>query len=460
MSDIQLKLLDTTMRDGEQTPFVNFSIDEKLHMAKLMDKIGIEMIEAGDPSVSADVYDAIKEISSLWLDAEIVAHSLAHERCLDNAKAVGADRVVVLYPTSDIHLEAKFGQTREEALVSIDAGIRYARSLWMSVRFTPEDATRTDQEYLMQACKVAVEAGADRISIADTLGISQPHLIYDRVHALVQWVPWAEFDLHCHDDFGLALANARAWVRAGANCIHVTVNGLGERTWIPDIAETIMSYQILDGLEQYNISYLQELSEYVEKVTGFFISPNKTIVWQNAYSHKSGVHSSGVIKNPKTYENFDPALVGRERKIIIDKYTGKRAVAAKLDEYKIEYTQEQLGEIVKAIKDAGVQKKIMEETDIIEIAEVVTWVRVDVIPEWIRAIVNIEVESHVYTSSIVRKLEHLEHVDEVMEMSGESDIAAIVSVDNIRILNSFIEQLRSIKWVKGTNTQIVMKRYT
>ncbi len=196
----------------------------------------------------------------------------------------------------------------------------------MKVRYTPEDATRTDFDFLVQVCNAAIQAGADRISFADTLGIMQPHTMFERVQCCERSSFLAKSI--CIAMTIMALRWQMPWLgfAAGADCIHTTVNGLGERTGIPDLAETILAFHNLEGVEKYNIQPLMELSSYLEKVSGFFLAPNKPITGQNAFSHKSGVHTNGILKDPRTYEPFDPSILGRERKIVIDKYTGKSAV--------------------------------------------------------------------------------------------------------------------------------------
>lgn len=454
-----VKILDTTLREGEQTPYVNFSVNEKIEIAKMLDDVGVEMIEAGDPSVSNNVAKAIEKIAALGLRAEVVAHSIAARSGIDRAKACGADRVAIFYATSKIHLDEKLHKTPEQALEIIREHICYAKSLGLKVRYTPEDATRTEFDFLVQICNAAIEAGADRISFADTLGIMQPHTMYERVAALREALHPCQMDLHCHDDYGLALANAMAGIRAGANCIHTTVNGLGERTGIPDLAETILSFHNLEGVQKYNIQPLMELSAYLEKISGFFLSPNKPITGQNAFSHKSGVHTNGVLKDPRTYEPFDPAILGRERKIVIDKYTGKSAVASRLEEYGIEVSAAELEVIVSRIKNVGDERKQLFDADILEIAEQVTGREIDVIPRDISAMLMVEVESHVYTSSVVRRMRGFTNVSNVYEITGDFDISAFINVENVSALNNLIEEIRTVPGVKRTDTKMVLKKY-
>ena len=454
-----VEILDSTLREGEQTPYVSFTLKEKLEIARLLDQVGVEMIEAGDPCVSPGIAAAVEKIAGLGLKAEIVAHSMATKKGIDKAKACGADRVAIFYATSKIHLDAKLHKTPDEAIQIIREQITYARSLGLKVRYTPEDATRTDFDFLVRVCNVAIQAGADRISFADTLGIMQPHAMYEQVRALRENLLPCKIDLHCHNDYGLALANAMAGIRAGADCIHTTVNGMGERAGIPDLAETILALNNLERVEQYNILPLMPVSNYIEKVSGFFLAPNKPITGQNAFTHKSGVHTDGVLKDSRTYEPFDPALLGRERKIVIDKYTGKSAVAARLDEYGIEVSPAELEVIVSRIKNLDENSKQLFDTDIIDIAEQVTGRVIDVIPHDIHALVMVETESHVYIPSVVRRLRGFHQVNNVYEVTGDYDISAIVNVDNVMALNNLIDQLRTVAGVKRTETRVILKKY-
>ena len=454
-----VEILDSTLREGEQTPYVSFTLKEKLEIARLLDQVGVEMIEAGDPCVSPGIADAVEKIAGLGLKAEIVAHSMATKIGIDKAKACGADRVAIFYATSKLHLDAKLHKTPDEAIQIIREHVAYARSLGLKVRYTPEDATRTDFDFLVRVCNAAIQAGADRISFADTLGIMQPHTMYEQVRALRENLLPCKIDLHCHNDYGLALANAMAGIRAGADCIHTTVNGMGERAGIPDLAETILALNNLEKVEQYNILSLVPVSSYIEKVSGVFLAPNKPITGQNAFSHKSGVHTDGVLKDSRTYEPFDPALLGRERKIVIDKYTGKSAVAARLDEYGIEVSPAELEVIVSRIKNLDENSKQLFDTDIIDIAEQVTGRVIDVIPHDIHALVMVETESHVYIPSVVRRLRGFHQVNNVYEVTGDYDISAIVQVDNVMALNNLIDQLRTVAGVKRTETRLILKKY-
>ncbi|MFN3309352.1 MAG: Lrp/AsnC ligand binding domain-containing protein [Anaerolineales bacterium] len=455
-----IEILDSTLREGEQTPYVNFLVEEKLEIARLLDLVGVEMIEAGDPSVSPKVAEAMERIAKLGLKAEIVAHSLARRENIQRARDCGAQRVAIFYATSPIHLDVKLRKTPQEVIDLIGEQVAYARSLGLKVRYTPEDASRTDLEFLVQVCNTAIQAGADRISFADTVGVMKPEEVFERITLLRQHLLPCAIDLHFHNDHGLALANAMAGIRAGANCIHTTVNGMGERCGIPDLAEVIMVYHNLEGVNKYHLPPLMALVDYVEKASGFFAAPNKPISGQNAFSHKSGVHTNGVLKDPRTYEPFDPALLGRERKIIIDKYTGKSAVLARLAEYGVEVQPDELERILVEIKNLGDSRKQLFDADILDIAERVTGRAIDIIPREIEAMIMLEVESHVYTTSVVRRLRSFRNVKNLFEISGEFDISAMVSVENVMALNNLIEEIRRLTGVKRTETRLILKKYS
>ncbi len=343
-------ILDSTLREGEQTPNVTFSVEQKLNFAKLMDEFGVEMIEVGHPNVSPQIRNAIQLIAKEGLKAEVVAHVRAVKGDIDEALACEVDRVVIFLPTSDIHLRTKINVSRQAALSRIEACVSYAKDHGVRVRYTPEDSTRTDRQFLIQAIQVANLAGADRASIADTVGIATPVIMAEIVSDVLDHVD-ISLDVHCHNDLGLALANAIAGVEAGADCVHTTVNGLGERCGIVDLAPLCMYYRLQTPSSfHYRLDLLTEIYEFVEKVTGYPIGFNSPVVGRNAFSHKSGVHTDGVIKNPLTYEPYDPTLIGRGRTIVIDRYTGRLAVQTRLRQMGIEVDPRHLRTIVAQVK--------------------------------------------------------------------------------------------------------------
>lgn len=452
-------ILDTTLREGEQTPNVSFTVDEKIQFAKMIDDFGVEMIEAGHPSVSHQVHEAVKKIASENLNAEIVAHVRAVRSDIDEALTCDVDRIVIFLATSQVHLSDKLHFSQEKALDVITNEIEYAKDHGLNIRYTPEDSTRTGLDFLIKACQTAVNAGADRISIADTVGISTPSKFAQLISTVHDQIN-AKIDVHCHNDFGLALANALSAVDAGADCVHATVNGLGERVGIVDLASLASSYSILlNNNTHYKLEMLKEISEYVEKISGVYNSPNTPIVGETAFTHKSGVHTDGILKNPTTYEPFDPGLIGRERTIAVDKYTGKLAVEKKLSDYGITgLSNQEVLDIVYRIKDLGDRKKIILDGEILEIYEQVTGRNGVIIPQQIEAIINLNLLSNIYTTNVVRKINTMNEIERIYEIAGENDISVHVVVNNISRLNSLIEEIRTIQGISSTNTRIILKK--
>ncbi|MEM4446403.1 MAG: homocitrate synthase [Candidatus Jordarchaeales archaeon] len=454
-------LLDSTLREGEQTPGVSFTIEEKLEIAKMLDEVGVGMIEAGSPMVSEGVKEAVRRIANESLRAEVIAHVRAVKEDIDLAINCGVDRVAIFMGTSPIHRIAKFKMSEEEIIRKVVDAIEYAKDHGVKVRFTPEDATRTEREYLVKICSAAVDAGADRISVADTVGIMTPEGMYELVSFLSSKLKGAGLDVHCHNDLGLAVANSLAGVKAGANVVHVTVNGLGERAGIASLAEVAVALKVLMGIDP-GIKYhlLTELSSMVERYSGVYLSPHTPIVGVNAFSHKAGVHVAAVLADPRTYEAFDPSILGRSRKIVVDRYAGKHAVKAKLDELGVEVNDEQLEKITKKIKELSDKKKRIENSDILSIAEEVLGRNISgVTPEGVMGIVLVKVESHVYTTNIIRKIINIPGVENAFEVSGEYDVVVYVQAKNMNELNECIEAIRSVRGVERTTTKIVLKKF-
>jgi 2-isopropylmalate synthase len=453
-------ILDSTLREGEQTPGVSFRIDEKLDIAKKLDEIGVGMIEAGSPIVSEGVKEAVKKIGKEDLKAEVISHIRPIKSDIDLSLECDVDRVAIFIGTSKSHREAKLKMSKEQIEEKVLEAISYAKDHGLKVRFTPEDATRTELDYLLRICKEASEAGADRISVADTVGIMTPNQMYDlvsNIHGKVK----AELDLHCHNDLGLAVANSLAGVQAGATVVHTTVNGLGERTGIASLSEVAVALKVLLNIDTgIKFELLSELSSMVERYSGVYISPTTPIIGSNAFSHKAGIHTSAVLVNPQTYEAFDPAIIGRERKIIVDKYAGRHAVKAKLDEMGINVNDDQLNQITKDLKNLADKKKRIEDSDIISIAEKVLGHKVSgEAPELLTGIVSIKTEPHIYTTNIIRRIVGINGVSEAFETSGDYDIITYVQAKDVAALNECLEAIRNTKGVEATTTRVVLKRF-
>ncbi|MDA4132462.1 MAG: 2-isopropylmalate synthase, partial [Thaumarchaeota archaeon] len=313
MSNRMVRVFDTTLRDGEQTPGVSLTPNEKLEIAKALDRLGVDVIEAGFPITSKGEQEGIRAICKAGLRAEVCGLARAEKVDIDTAIDCGINGIHVFLSSSDIHLEHQFHITRSQMLEKSASAVKYAKSFGIRVEFSAMDATRTDIEFFKQVVKAVSDAGADRFDIPDTVGIATPQRIEEYVKA-ARSVSDIMISMHCHNDYGLAVANSFAGVMAGADQAHVTINGIGERSGNTSLEEFVMGCRNLYGLRT-NINYqlLYETSRLVNKLTGVPIQPNKAIIGENAFGHESGIHTQGVLSNPSTYEPFDPSMVGRTR---------------------------------------------------------------------------------------------------------------------------------------------------
>ena len=345
-------IYDTTLRDGEQTPGVCLGTKEKLAIARKLDELKIHQIEAGFPIVSKEERRSVKKIANEGLNADILALSRTKKEDIETALDCDVDGIITFMATSDLHLKHKLKLTREQALNICMNSLEYAKDHGIFVAFSAEDATRTDLEFLKKIYKKAEEYGADRIHIADTVGAITPQGIQFLVKELKKTLN-TEIALHCHNDFGLAVTNSITGLLAGANAISTTVNGIGERAGNTPLEELIMALLILYEIDLgFNIKILCELSKLVEKCTHMSVPENKPIVGKNVFRHESGIHVDAVLEEPLTYEPFLPEMIGHKRKIVLGKHSGCRAVKAKLEEYGIEVTRDELCKIVEEVKKA------------------------------------------------------------------------------------------------------------
>lgn len=457
--DHRVLILDSTLREGEQTPGVSFAVEEKLEIAKALDDIGVPMIEAGDPNVSKDVHEAVKALAKEGLRSEVLAHCRAVIGDIDRARSCDVQRVAIFLATSSTHLKDKLRKSEDQIMKLAVEGVQYAREHGMRVRFTAEDASRTDYPFLIKICRAAEEAGADRISIPDTVGIMSPDGTRELFARVRKDILRAELDAHCHNDLGLATANALAAAEGGATAVHVTVNGIGERAGIPRLSEIAVALKIIYDVDTVKLEGLPALSLLVEKYSGVVVAPNSPVVGDYAFAHKSGVHTAGVLANPSTYEPYAPDLVGKQREIVIDKYAGRHAVRAKLERLGINLSEEQIGKVVEAIKERPTIR-FYRDTDLVELAERTIGTRLSAtMPSDVEALMLIKCESNVYTSSVARKILAIRNVVSVYEISGDFDIESRIAAGNISDLNDTLERIRGIKGVASTNTRFIFKKF-
>jgi len=362
-----IRIFDTTLRDGEQTPGVTLTPEQKLEVAAQLDLLGVDVIEAGFPAASEGERRAVKMVAEAGLRSEICALARAVREDIDVAMKCDPNSIHVFYSTSDIHLKI-LGVSGEQVLKIVEDAVTYVKDHGFICEFSPMDATRTPLDFLKQVCRTAEEAGADRIDIPDTVGIMTPRSMYNLVSEIRRVVS-IPISVHCHNDFGLAVANSLAGVEAGASQIHVTVNGIGERAGNAALEEVVLALHLLYGKKtRIDLSKIYSTSQMVRRVTGVPIQPHKPIVGDNAFAHESGIHVKGVVIDPSTFEPFKPELVGRVRKIVAGKHAGRHGIKTILEESGLTPTEEQLSEIVRRVKELGDKGKTVTDTDVITIA--------------------------------------------------------------------------------------------
>lgn len=364
----RIRVFDTTLRDGEQTPGVSLTTDEKLEIARALDELGVDVIESGFPIVSEGEFNSVKAINKLGLTSQVAALSRVDKRDVDALIECDISYGHLFIATSDIHLQYKLKLTREQALEAAIQGIEYAKAHGIKVEFSAEDATRTDRTFLAQVLKEVEKLGVERIDVPDTVGTMTPERYADLIKFIRSNVK-TPLSTHCHDDYGMAVANSLAGIMAGADQSHVTINGLGERAGNASLEEFVMGATRLYDLETgIKTKLLYQTSRLVAKATGVFVQPNKAIVGENAFGHESGIHTHGVLNLPATYEPMEPELVGARRRIQAGKHAGSHGVSSQLKSLGIEATNEEIKKIVHRVKIIGDQGKTVTDVDLDKIA--------------------------------------------------------------------------------------------
>ncbi len=368
MSNEYIRIYDTTLRDGEQTPGVTLITKDKVTIARQLDRLGVDVIEAGFPIVSKGEQEAIKAISNDNLRAEIAGLARAEKSDIDAILACNLNYVHLFIATSDIHLKYKLKIDREEALRKAVEAVEYARAHGLRVEFSAEDATRSEREFLRYFYKNVVDAGAERIDIPDTVGYATPEYIYQLVSELRSTIN-VPISIHCHNDFGLAVANSIAAIKGGSDCAHVTINGIGERAGNTSLEEFVMSLHCLYNKQtRIKTELLYETSKLVSRLTGVIIQPNKAIIGENAFAHESGIHTHGVLSNPLTYEPINPEMVGRKRLLEAGKHAGSHGIRAMLEEYGLKPSREELKKILNKVKELADKGKRVTDADLLAIS--------------------------------------------------------------------------------------------
>jgi len=374
-----IQILDSTLREGEQTPGVYFDGHIKLAISGLLDDIGIDIIEAGHPMVTSEIFEAIRQISGHNFKAKIGAHSRSLKADINLALECGVDFLGIFYCVSDERLNHIFKKELNTAIDQITSVIEYAKNKnpHLQIRYTPEDTVRSNIKNVTDVAIASVQAGADIISVADTTGYMVPgskNNMYDYICRLKDIFDQQNLSpkiaVHCHNDRGLALANAIDGYRAGAEIIDVTVLGLGERAGIVDMAQLLILMESeLDGSTGWNLQKLPELYNLVSQYAGIPIPAHFPIVGNNAFTHCAGVHTHAALKDPGHYQSLDPSIVGRKMEVSLDHMSGLSSIQWAIDKLEIDVEQEMLKKILDIIKSIGQKGRTVDLTELDHIIE-------------------------------------------------------------------------------------------
>ena len=346
----RIRILDSTLREGEQHPGITFTNKQRIQIAWMLDYFGVDQIEIS-PVISPDHREATRTIIKQGLAADIVSHGRALREDIDVSIGCGARWVAAYLGVSDIHLADKLRITREEALERAVDTVEYAKSHGLHIRFTVEDGSRADPGFLLEVCRAIEQAGVDRISLPDTVGIMRPAGMYRFVEGVRRQVK-VPLDAHVHNDIGLALANALAACDAGADQIHTTIDGIGERTGIPSLAEVAVALTYLyRSPNDLRLDMLQDLSRLIQEYTSVPPYDSKPVVGECAYKHKAGTHLAAILRNPAAYEPIPPRIVGNQRRIVFGELAGKTGAAYLMALLGLEKSESGAREVAAGLKD-------------------------------------------------------------------------------------------------------------
>ncbi len=349
-------LYDTTLRDGEQTVGVVLDPQQKLEIARLLDDLGVDRIEAGFPRVSQDDWDAVKLVAGAGLRAEVWGFSRAVAADLEALVELGVQHAVIESPISDAKLDA-IGVSREKMLDRITAAMRFAAENGIYAAFFGVDSTRADLDFIRQVYEAAVEAGAREVAVVDTLGVAAPEAVHDLVGRMIQWLDGTPVHFHGHNDFGLATANAAAAVRAGATWIHGTINGMGERAGNANLGEVALALRALYGVESnLDLGRIREVSARVRELSGYELEPWKPVTGDTLFRRESGAVAS-QFHDPPSIEPYSSELVGAERGLVLGKKSGIDSIRIKAEELGLDVPEEGRAELLAKVKELGARKR-------------------------------------------------------------------------------------------------------
>lgn len=374
--DNRILIFDTTLRDGEQSPGASMNTAEKLRLAVQLEKLGVDIIEAGFPAASDGDFDAVSKIAEKLKGPEIAGLARTSKQDIDRAwgaiQHASKPRIHTFIATSDIHLEYKLKMSRDEVVQATVDAVRYAKSLTQNVEFSAEDGSRSDRDFLCKVFEAAVGAGATTINLPDTVGYAVPEEFTDLIKYVIAHTPnlhEAVLSVHCHNDLGLATSNTISALNAGARQAEVTINGIGERAGNTSLEEVIMAlhtrpnyFPLSTGIKTDQI---YPTSRLVSMITGIMVQPNKAIVGANAFAHEAGIHQDGVLKNPMTYEIMKPETIGLStNKLVLGKHSGRHALRSRLKEMGYDLSDEELKIVFKKFKELSDKKKNLVDEDL------------------------------------------------------------------------------------------------
>jgi len=352
-----LYINDTTLRDGEQAAGVAFSLQEKITIAKLLDSIGVQELEVGIPAMGRDEANAIRAIVNLGLNAKLLGWNRAVRSDIEASLNCGLQRIHIAIPVSDLQIQVKFQGQWTAMLDRLRDVLSYAHDRGLEVSVGGEDSSRADENFLIDVAQQAQEWGAFRFRFCDTVGILDPFATFNKVQKLVNALS-IPVEMHTHNDFGLATANALAGIRAGATSVNTTVNGLGERAGNAALEEVVMALKQIHGIKLgIRTQHFLGLSQYVAEVVQCAVPPWKAIVGSNTFAHEAGIHTHGITHNPKTYEPFDPAEVGSQRRLVIGKHSGRTLLRQVLKTYGVQLDITSDQSLLDAVRDRSTQLK-------------------------------------------------------------------------------------------------------
>jgi len=362
-------IFDTTLRDGEQMPGVTYTIDEKILIAQQLDELKVPRIEAGFPITSEGETESVKKIAALGLDAQIVALARPLREDIDKALKCDVPYIHIFISTSDLHIETMMKTTREEVLKQTVEGIEYAKEHGVFVEYSPQDATRTDMDYLIEICKAAEDAGAEMLNIPDTVGVMTPRMTYEFFMELKSSTR-VPLSAHAHNDLGQATANTLAAIEAGAEQAHVCVNGLGERAGNTSLEEVVVclaaQYEIETGIDTKKIA---DTSALVERLSGVYMPSSTPIIGDNAFTHEAGIHVHGVLSHSGNYEILSPEFVGKKSRLVAGKHAGRHGISNMIEDLGLDPSRDQLKTIAAEVKKLGDTGKAVTDADLYAIAK-------------------------------------------------------------------------------------------